>query len=465
MHRSIGVNDVHSGLNPTSVETIINPRNREEVHHAIRRAISSNERVAIAGGMHAMGGQQFLTSGTLIATRNMNQVCSLDYERGLVEVEAGAMWSELIPKLRRLQGSRKNRWSIIQKQTGADRMSIGGALAANGHGRGLTLKPIVQDVESFVIVDADGRILECSLTSNPDLFRLAIGGYGLFGVITSVTLRLQPAGRLVRDVEVFDVENLPGAFEQRINDGYIYGDFQYMTDENSDDFMRSGVFSCYRRIDGPARAFDASRSMLSVDDWKRLIYLAHVDKSAAFDAYADFYLGTSGQTYDIDEFQLSVYIDGYHAELDRMISSKSPGSEMITELYVPLSQLPAFMSKASDTLRRERANVIYGTIRLIEKDDETFLNWAKQRFACIVVNLHVDHTDEGVAKAADAFRALIDDATSLGGSFFLTYHRWATEDQVKRAYPQFGEFLGLKRKFDPNGLFSSDWYEHYRKIA
>ena len=465
MVRSFDINDVHSRLNPTSVKQIVTPRDCDEVRQVIRGAQDRGDSAAIAGGRHAMGGQQFLSSGTLIDMCNMQEILSMDCERGLVEVEAGAMWSDFIPKLRQVQSVCENRWSVIQKQTGADRMSIGGALAANGHGRGLTLKPIVQDVESFILVDADGRAIECSRTSNSDIFALAIGGYGLFGVITSATIRLQPAGQLERVVEIFDIEKLPEAFEQRISDGYLYGDFQYMTDETSDDFMRAGVFSCYRPFDGPTTTVDASRSMLSADDWTRLIYLGHVDKAAAYAAYADFYMGTNGQTYDIDEFQLSVYIDGYHAELDRMMGSENPGSEMITEIYVPLGQLPAFMSKASDTLRREQANVIYGTIRLIEQDDETFLNWANQRYACIVVNLHIEHTEAGVAKAADAFRALIDDATALGGSYFLTYHRWATEDQVKRAYPQFGEFLELKRRHDPANVFCSDWYEHYRNIT
>ena len=462
---TIGVNDIHSRLNQTSVREVVAPSSAAEVRRAIRRVRIYGGRAAIAGGRHAMGGQQFLTSGALIDTRNLKDVMSLDGKRGVVEVGAGVLWSDLIPKLRRIQGSRQNRWSIVQKQTGADRMSIGGALAANGHGRGLTLKPIVQDVESFVLVDSNGKIRECSRTTNPELFALAIGGYGLFGVITSVTLRLQPAGRLERVVEVFDVENLPAAFEQRIEDGYVYGDFQYMTDENSDDFMRAGVFSCYRRTDDPIADTEPARSTLSADDWKRLIHLGHVDKAAAFNAYADFYMGTSGQTYDIDEFQLSVYLDGYHVELDRMMGSASAGSEMITELYVPLAELPAFMAKASDTLRRENANVIYGTIRLIEEDDMTYLRWANQRYACIVFNLHVDHTEEGIAQAADAFRGLIDDANSFSGSFFLTYHRWATDEQVKRAYPQFGEFLALKQKHDPDGVFASDWYEHYRHIA
>ncbi len=462
---SYSVNDVHSQLNETRVAKMVTPGSVLELREALRDVRFAGGRAAVAGGRHAMGGQQFLSDGTLVDTRRMKQVLGLDSRRGLVTVEAGTLWSELVPKLRKLQGSRLDRWSIVQKQTGADNISIGGSLAANGHGRGLKLKPIVQDVESFVLVDANGVEIDCSRERNPELFALAIGGYGLFGVITSVTLRLQPAGKLERAVEVIDIDELPNAFATRIDDGYEYGDFQYVTDEKSDRYLRTGVFSCYRRVEDPESADDTSRSSLSADDWGRLIYLAHVDKSAAFDAYSDFYLGTNGQIYDIDEFQMSLYVDDYHSTFDRAVAADDAGSEMITEVYVPVEKLSEFMAKASETLRREEANVIYGTIRLIEKDDETFLNWASDRFACIVFNLHVDHTDKGVDRAADAFRALIDDAISLGGSYFLTYHRYATEEQLTRAYPQFGKFLLNKRRFDPGRVFASDWYDHYRQAA
>ena len=65
---------------------------------------------------------------------------------------------------------------------------------------------------------------------------------------------------------------------------------------------------------------------------------------------------------------------------------------MITEIYVERARLAAFMEDAREALRAHRANVIYGTVRLIEKDDETFLAWARDRYACIIFNLHVDHT-------------------------------------------------------------------------
>ena len=50
------------------------------------------------------------------------------------------------------------RWTIIQKQSGADRFSLGGTVSANGHGRGLTLAPIVADVEAMTVVGTDGRL-------------------------------------------------------------------------------------------------------------------------------------------------------------------------------------------------------------------------------------------------------------------------------------------------------------------
>jgi FAD/FMN-containing dehydrogenase len=59
---------------------------------------------------------------------------------------------------------------------------------------------------------------------------------------------------------------------------------------------------------------------------------------------------------------------------------------------------------------------------------------------------------------------LIDLALDRGGSYFLTYHRWARKDQVLKAYPQFPEFLRLKKKYDPDERFQSEWYRHYRKM-
>lgn len=107
-------------------------------------------------------------------------------------------------------------------------------------------------------------------------------------------------------------------------------------------------------------------------------------------------------------------------------------------------------------MRERGANVIYDTIRLIEQDTESYLAWAKQPYACIIFNLHVTHTGAEIAKAADGFRALIDLAIQREGSYYLTYHKWASKEQLTACYPEFETFMQQKQAYDRNEVFQSD---------
>jgi FAD/FMN-containing dehydrogenase len=459
----VKVNDVHSQLNETRVERIVRPATTAAVAEVVRAARQDGQVLCVCGGRHAMGGQQFREGATLVDISRLNRLLHLDEERGTVVAEAGIQWPELVRGLLSAQARKRSQrqWGIAQKQTGADRLSLGGALASNIHGRGLRMKPIIGDVEAFTLVDAAGEVRRCSREEEPDRFGLVIGGYGLFGIITTVTLRLAPRRKVERVVRILDVSELMPAFEERIAAGFLYGDFQYMTDERAPGFLRTGVFSCYRPVD-PATPVPAKQRQVSERQWRDLVYLAHVDKARAFQLYADFYRASAGQIYWSDTHQLAAYLDNYHHGLDGRLGHR--GSEMIAELNVPRTALPEFLAEAREDLRRGGVSVIYGTIRLVEADAESFLAWAKQPYACVIFNLHVEHTPAGVEQAAAAFRRLNDMAIRRGGSFYLTYHRYATRDQVAAAYPQFAEFLRRKRCHDPEERFQSDWYCHYRSL-
>lgn len=432
------VNDVHSQLNPTRVAEIVKPRDLEEVKAAVSHARATRRTVSIAGGRHAMGGQQFGTGSLLIDTRSLNRVIAFDPERGIITVEGGIQWPELIGYLNRLQDDQSQshryarQWGIYQKQTGADRLSLAGALACNAHGRGLQLKPIVQQVESFDLMGADGEVRTCSRTEHANLFRLAIGGYGLFGLIVSVRLRLRPRVKVRRVVVLGETANIVDRFEERIRDGYLYGDYQFATDAGRDSFFARGIFSCYQPV--PIETpLTEHPTRFNPEDWARLTFYSHKCKRRAFEVYSTRYLRTSGQIYWADSQLSAAYVDNYHADLDRALHAKAPGTEMITEISVPRPALAAFMRDARDLLRQRRANMIYGTVRLIERDDETFLGWARDRYACVIFNLHVDHTPAAIETAAETFRLLIDLGIAYQGTYYLTYHRWARRDQVERA--------------------------------
>ncbi len=457
------VNDIHSQLTATRVNHIVAPQSLDAVRSAIQSARKERRAVCIAGGRHAMGAQAFATDGVLIDIRKLDRVLGFDAVKGLIELESGMQWPQLLAFLTSTQHGRTKQWTFSQKQTGADRLTMGGSLSANVHGRGLTLAPFVGDIESFKLLDARGEIVVCSRTENPELFRLGIGGYGLFGFIYSVTLRLVPRRKVQRVVNVRGIEGLSKAFAERIRDGFLYGDFQYAIDDRSDDYLRQGVFSCYKPM-ADATPIPAAQKELAEGEWTDLLYLAHAAKSEAFKRYAAYYLSTNGQVYWSDEHQMSTYPDNYHRLLDQKLKSQHKATESITEIYCERNALEHFMADVREDARRNKADIIYGTIRLIEKDDESFLAWAKKPYACVIFNLHVVHTPEGIRRATQAFRRLIDLGIKHGGSYFPTYHRYATRRQVESCFPQFQEFLKLKRKYDPAEVFQSDWYRHYRKM-
>src|SRR5438046_10232145 len=94
--RAIWVNDTHSGLNRTAVSRVLEPRTAEAVARAVRQSRSEGRPLAVAGGRHAMGGQQFLSGGALLDMRRLSRVRSFDEARGLLEVEAGIQWPDVI---------------------------------------------------------------------------------------------------------------------------------------------------------------------------------------------------------------------------------------------------------------------------------------------------------------------------------------------------------------------------------
>ncbi|PYL26246.1 MAG: hypothetical protein DMF37_02790 [Verrucomicrobia bacterium] len=439
--REIWVNDVHSQFNRTPS----------------RKGLP----ISLSGCRHSMGGQQFATDSICIDTRSLDRVISFDQEHGLIEAEAGIQWPKLIRTYLAAQGDSAKQWGIAQKQTGADTFTLGGSLSSNVHGRGLTMKPLISNIESFTLINADGKLIRCSRDENQELFRVAIGGYGLFGLIDSVTLRLVPRQKLRRAVKIIRAGDLAKDFEERIAQKFLYGDFQFSVDEKSPDFLQRGVFSCYQPIDEHEPI--VAEKKLRNNDWLDLLRLAYSDREKAFKRYSDYYLSTNGQTYWSDTSQLSAYLPDYAQKLREQIGGEK-SSLIITEIYVPRADLSDFLAQAAELLRSNHTIAIYGTVRLIEKDDDSFLAWAKESYACIIFNLLTLHTPGGIEASARSFRGLIDLAIAHGGSYYLTYHRFAKLEQVMACYPQFKQFLALKRKHDPTERFQSDWYRYYRKL-
>ena len=157
--RMTAVNDVHSRLNATEVADVVPVASPAAIVEALERARAAGLPVAIAGGRHAMGGQQFAQAGSC-STPGARRVPRFDRERGLIEVEAGIQWPELLAQAladRPRQGGRAE----------ADRRRSLSSAAPSPRtctAAGSRCQPFVGDVESLTLVGADGELRTCSRT-------------------------------------------------------------------------------------------------------------------------------------------------------------------------------------------------------------------------------------------------------------------------------------------------------------
>jgi len=456
------VNDVHAQLSSALVWKIVEPDSIEGVQAAFALAKKEKRALSIAGSRSAMGGQEFGADNVLIDTRKLSRVIDFDAERGLIEVEAGVQWPRLYDFLAAGQVGRDKQWTFAQKPADIDRVTIGGSLSANIHGRGLAMAPFVSDIESFRLMNDRGEIVNCSRTENVELFKLAIGGYGLFGFVWSVKLRLVPRRKLERVVDLRDIDGLHVLFADRFADGFLYGDFQLSTDDKSPDFLRHGIFTCYRAVpnETPVAAFPP---VIDEKDRITLLELAHSDKRAAFMRLSSHYQATHGQVYWSDQQQMMPYPEGYHREVDRRLGNLK-GSEVMAEVCCERDKIEPFMTEVRQYALREQVEIISAVVRVVEPDNDTYLAWSRRPCACITFNVHIEHSTRGLIRAGDAFRRLIDIGLRYGGGWYLAYHRHALRRQLDLWYPQFSEFLKLKAKHDPTELFQSDWYRHYKAL-
>lgn len=124
--------------------------------------------------------------GRLILTRSLDRVLAFDRESGVVTCEAGVLLDDLL-NLVVPAG-----W-FPPVTPGTCYVTIGGALANDVHGKNHhRAGTFGRHVLAFELVRSDGQRLTCAPDINRDLFAATIGGMGLTGLITQVTLQLMP---------------------------------------------------------------------------------------------------------------------------------------------------------------------------------------------------------------------------------------------------------------------------------
>ncbi|MEP7317366.1 MAG: FAD-binding protein [Panacibacter sp.] len=159
----------------------------------------------------------------LISLKEMNKVISLDAKARTVTVESGIKYGELCPYLHEKGFALHNLASLPH-------ISVAGSITTATHGSGVKNGNLATAVNALEIVTANGNIVKLSREKDGEKFLAAVVGLGALGVITKVTLDLQPAFMMRQHVyEKLPLAQLKEHFEKIVSAGYsvsLFTDWQ-----------------------------------------------------------------------------------------------------------------------------------------------------------------------------------------------------------------------------------------------
>lgn len=446
----IGFADDASRLNLTPVAEVwaVPPdpaQAEEQLRELLARARREGLKVSIAGARHSMGGHTIALDGIVIDMLPFHAM-RLDPDRDVLQVGAGARWFEIIREL-----DRHGRSPAVMQSNNA--FTVGGSISVNCHGWQYDRPPIASTVESLRIMLADGRVVRASREENAELFSLALGGYGLFGIILDVELRAV-ANECYRSMQyVVPVTEALETFETNIAshpDARMVYARMNVTPERLFDEVLLTAFLVEPLEPPPLETHD-------VDTLRRIIFRGSASddygKALRWDAETKLNPLLAGRLFSRNQL--------LNAGTEQFENRSRSTTDILHEYFVPRDRAAAFAVRMRDVLRKHDANLLNVTVREINEDVDTFLRYADQPVFSFVMLFVQKRTPEAEVRMAELTQELIDLALDQGGRYYLPYRLHATPEQFRRAYPRAEEFFRKKREYDPDELFQNAFYKKY----
>jgi FAD/FMN-containing dehydrogenase len=416
----------------------------------LQRARTNHLKVSIAGARHSMGGHTIYPDGVVIDMLPFNRM-ELDESNNVLHVQAGARWGEVIRYLN--QSGRS-----VEVMQSNDDFSIGGSISVNCHGWQFNRPPIASTVESFRLMLTDGKIVKCSRTENHELFSLVLGGYGLFGIILDVDLRVVPNEKYKIERIVVPTADYVSVLAKKTASAsdvaMIYGRLN-MTAEN---FLQEGIINVFHRLPATGPVV-TSLNEPGKSELKRALFRGSVGdeygKELRWDAekWLDpFFSGNQADRNAILYVPAGWYLD--HTQ---------KSTDILMECFVPPAQFEPFLQELRKIIPGNRVDLLNLTVRHLNRDDDTFLRYADKDMIALVLFFSQTRDARGEENMKTAAREIIAAALRHDGRYYLPYRLHATPEQFAQGYPQAKSFFELKRKYDPDELFQNEFYLKYGK--
>lgn len=201
-----------------STDHVFYPKSVQEVQQLVKK----HDKLKVLGTRHCFNTIAD-SKDNLLSTKELNKVLSLDKKGHTVTVEGGIKYGELAPYLHK-EGFALNNLASLPH------ISVAGSITTATHGSGVKNGNLSSAVTALEIVKADGSIVHLSKATDAEKLNAAVVGLGALGVITKVTLQVEPTFMMQQRVFTqMPMAQVKQNFEKIVSAGYsvsLFTDWQ-----------------------------------------------------------------------------------------------------------------------------------------------------------------------------------------------------------------------------------------------
>ncbi|MFF5937334.1 D-arabinono-1,4-lactone oxidase [Streptomyces sp. NPDC012508] len=406
----------------------VSPASADELADAVRKAAADGLRVKTVGTGHSFTSIA-ATDGVLIRPDLLTGIRRIDRESLTVTVESGTPLKRLNVALAREGLSLTNMGDIMEQ-------TVAGATSTGTHGTGRDSASIAAQIRELELVTADGQLLTCSEKENPEVFAAARIGLGALGVITAITLAVEPVFLLTAREEPMTFDRVTSEFDalHAENEHFEFYWFPHTDNCNTKRNNRSA---------GPAAPPGKVSSWIEDELLSNGVFQLACSLGRAVPPVIPSLAKVSSRALSARTYTDIPY---------KVFTSPRRVRFMEMEYALPREAAVAALREVKAMVERSPLKVSFPVeVRTAPADDIALSTASGRETAYIAVHLY-----KGTPHRA-YFTAVERIMTAHGGRPHWGKVHTRDAAYFSEVYPRFAEFTALRDRLDPGRLFANDY--------
>ena len=440
---------------------VYRPSTVAQLRQIFEWAAQNNRSIGLRGGGNSYGDAAMNDESIVLDLTRMNRILDWDPENGRIKVEPGVtlnrVWEYVV----------EDGW-WVPVATGTAKITIGGGAAMNVHGKNAwKMGTFGEHIYEFDLMLPNGKIKTCSREQNSELFHAAIGGFGMLGCFTSLTLHLKRVYSGLLHVEALTKPNLGSTmqwFEDHLhNSDYLVGWLDaFSTGQRlGRSELHRGIYLKPGEDPNPQQTLRLETQRIDPD------IMGFFPRSALWRFQRPFWNHFGMRFVNIGKFYAARLRDGasyrephahFHFLLDSLDWKKpfGPGGLIQYQPFIPAENAEAAFTQILQ-LCQQRGLPNFLTVMKRHRPDPFWLTHGLDGFS-LAMDFRI--TQRNRQRMVSLARELDEIVLAANGRFYLAKDS-TLRPEVTRAYlgtETVNKFLALKQKVDPEYRFQTNMW-------